>query len=194
MYRLLWWLIVPGVLLACTEPVAVLPLQHATLLETPHPIAPFELTDQTGARFSHPDLAGRWTLMFSGFTHCPDTCPLTLSQLRDAEQQLTGKRHHRMVFVSVDPERDNSNLLEEYLGWFDPEWTGLTGSDTELAPLLDSLGMAYVRVPLGSVGDYTVDHSTAVVLIDPKVRLVGYWKAPLDTRKLAEDLAALPAP
>ncbi|WP_024460531.1 SCO family protein [Marinimicrobium sp. LS-A18] len=181
-------------LASCTQRDEPLVLTYGTLTEPPRPIAEFRLTDQTGAAFSRTNLLGQWTLLFSGFTHCPDICPLTLGIIRNAEDKLETPGHHRVVFVSVDAERDTPALLQEYLGWFDPDWVGLSGTRAALNPLLDSLELGYVRVPLGSEGDYTMDHSTAVVLIDPEARLVGYWKAPLDAERLAADLATLPAP
>lgn len=181
-------------LASCTQRNEPLVLTYGTLTDTPRPIAEFQLTDQTGAAFSRADLLGQWTLLFSGFTHCPDICPLTLGIIRNAEEKLEAPGHHRVIFVSVDAERDTPALLREYLGWFDRDWVGLSGSRAALTPLLDSLELGYVRVPLGPEGDYTMDHSTAVVLIDPEARLVGYWKPPLDAGRLAADLAALPAP
>ena len=179
---------------ACSEPETPLALNHATLLDSPRPLAAFQLIDQTGAAYTNARLLGQWTAMFSGFTHCPDICPMTLGQLLNAQHLSGGSSHHQTVFISVDPGRDRPALLREYLAWFDPNWTGISGSTDALAPLLESLGLAYVRVPIGSEGDYTLDHSTAVVLVDPRGRLVGYWKAPLDSQRLAEDLATLPPP
>lgn len=189
-----WCLALILVLSACSRQDDPLTLAHGTLTSSPRPVAEFQLTDQTGAAFSREDLLGQWTVLFSGFTHCPDVCPLTLSKIRNAEDRLEPPVHHQVVFVSVDSERDTPESLREYLGFFDPDWVGLSGTGAELAPLLDSLELAYVRVPLGTEGDYTMDHTTAVVLIDPKGRLVGYWKAPLDEQELAADLATLPAP
>jgi len=188
------WLLVLILLSGCTRQDEPLTLAYGRLTDSPRPVAEFQLTDQTGAAFSRENLLGQWTVVFSGFTHCPDVCPLTLSKLRNAEDMLESPGHHQVVFVSVDSERDTPELLREYLGWFDSDWVGLSGTGAELDPLLESLELAYVRVPLGTEGDYTMDHTTAVVLIDPKGRLVGYWKAPLDDRQLATDLAALPAP
>lgn len=188
------WLFAMILLSGCTRQDEPLALAYGTSVASPRPVAEFQLTDQTGAAFSRDNLLGQWTVLFSGFTHCPDVCPLTLGQIRNAEDRLESPFHHQVVFVSVDADRDTPELLREYLGWFDRDWVGLTGSGAELKPLLDSLELAYVRVPLGADGDYTMDHATAVVLIDPQGRLVGYWKAPLDARRLAADLATLPAP
>ncbi|WP_405240572.1 SCO family protein [Lentisalinibacter orientalis] len=170
-----------------------LSLQHARVANPPWPIETFDLLDQTGASFSRDDLEGRWTLLFSGFTHCPDVCPTTLGILRAAQRGLDRSQALRTVFVSVDPERDTPERLAEYLAWFDEDWVGLTGEREQLDRLLGSLQMAHVRVPTGD-GEYTVDHATAVALIDPLGRMAAYWRPPFDAAKLRDDLAALPSP
>lgn len=183
-----------GALLAgCQQPSEGPFLAHARVPESPRPVADFELLDQHGRSFTTSDLNGQWTVLFSGFTHCPDVCPATLGLFKAVESRLDEAPGYQTVFVSVDPERDTPETLREYLGWFDPDWTGLTGEPDQLDRLLGSLDMAHVRVPTGK-GDYTVDHATAVVLIDPEASMVGYWKAPLEAEALAEDLGRLPTP
>jgi protein SCO1 len=181
-------------LTACTEPKTDLALQYGTVLPTPRPLAEFQLVDQHGDTFSNANLRGNWTVVFSGFTYCPDICPLTLGQLQAAEQEMTGEKKHRVVFVTVDPQRDTVSSLKQYLNFFEPNWTALTGTNTELSALLDSLGMSRVRIPAVSGENYSIEHSTALVLLDPHGRMAGYWKAPLNTTKLAADFSALPVP
>nr|WP_240451211.1 SCO family protein [Wenzhouxiangella sp. XN201] len=146
------------------------------------------MSDQHGRDFTNVELRGNWNVLFVGFTHCPDVCPSTLALL-DSVQKRAGISPERLrtVFVSVDPERDTPEVLAEYLAHFNSEWTALTGKKTELDRLLDSLELAYVRVPTGK-GEYTMDHSTALVLIDPGGHMRGYFTAPLDADALAEDL------
>ncbi len=170
-----------------------LSLQHARIADPPWPVAAFELVDHTGAPFSRNELMGHWTILFSGFTHCPDVCPATLGILRAAQHGLGDTRSLRTVFVSVDPQRDTPERLAEYLAWFDEDWIGLTGERDELERLLGSVQMAYVRVPTGN-GEYTMDHATAVALIDPSGRMTAYWRPPLDAAMLRNDLSALPEP
>lgn len=170
-----------------------LSLQHARVADPPWTIGAFELVDHTGAPFSREDLEGRWTLLFSGFTHCPDVCPATLGVLRAAQRGLDPTESLRTIFVSVDPERDTPERLADYLAWFDEDWIGLTGERDQLDRLLGSLQMAHVRVPTG-YGEYTFDHATAVALIDPQGRMAAYWRPPFDTSMLREDLARLPEP
>lgn len=192
--RLAGLLAAGGLLLAgCAEPGQPPHLRHAVAVDPPRPVAEFRLVDQHGAGFTSADLRDRWTVLFAGFTHCPDICPATLGLLGAVGERLGPAPGYRTIFVSVDPERDTPARLREYLDWFDPAWTGLTGPKAELRPFLDSLGIGYVRVPTGD-GKYTVDHSTALVLIDPEARVTGYWKAPLDAEALIADLGALPRP
>lgn len=183
-----------GALLAgCQQPSAGPSLAHARAPESPRPVADFELLDQHGHAFTASDLHGQWTVLFSGFTHCPDVCPATLGLFKAVESRLDGAPGYQTVFVSVDPDRDTSEALREYLAWFNPDWTGLTGEPDQLDRLLGSLDMAHVRVPMGK-GGYTFDHATAVVLIGPEASMVGYWKAPLEAEALAEDLGRLSNP
>lgn len=176
----------------CQQPTADPSFEHVQVPDSPRPVAEFELLDQHGESFNRADLQGQWTVLFSGFTHCPDICPATLGLLKSVEAGLEGAAGYRTVFVSVDPDRDTPAQLREYLDWFNPDWIGLTGPPAQLGGLLDSLGMAHVRVPLGE-GDYTMDHTTAVALINPDAMVAGYWKAPLDAAALAEDLGRLSA-
>lgn len=170
-----------------------LALEHARIAEPRWPVEAFDLVDHTGAPFTREDLQGRWTVLFSGFTHCPDICPATLGILKAAGKNLGDRDRLQTVFVTVDPERDTPERMAEYLALFDEKWIGLTGERTELNRLLDSLQMAYVRVPTGN-GEYTMDHATAVALIDPQVRMAAFWRAPLDAGELRDDLEGLPRP
>ena len=183
----------PAIVGCSEERVDSLSLQHARLADPPWSIETFELVDHTGALFSHDDLEGRWTLLFSGFTHCPDICPATLGILKAAQHELDQSPPFRTVFVSVDPERDTPERLAEYLAWFNEDWIGVTGERDQLERLLGSLQMAHVRVPTGK-GEYTFDHATAVALIDTQGRMAAYWRPPFDAAMLREDLAGLPAP
>ena len=192
--RLLSQVIVLSLMLpACSEPRQDLRLRYATQLDTARPVAAFQLRAQDDSAFTNDNLLGRWSLIFSGFTFCPDICPLTLGQLQAAEQQMTGPRRHQVIFVTVDPERDTAASLKQYLQLFQPHWIGLTGAQSELSTLLNSLGMAQVRIPQTASSQYSIEHSTAIVLLDPQGRMTAYWKAPFDTAQLAADFSALPA-
>ncbi len=127
--------------------------------------------------------------MFTGFTHCPDICPTTLALFAALRGRLPGDEI-QFVFVSVDPERDTPERIADYLAHFDARLVGATGTRMEIERFTKSLGLAQVRNP-GVGGDYTVDHSAALVLIDPKARVAGYFQPPHDAEALAADLAPL---
>jgi len=165
-------------------------LRAGTALPEPQPLARFAFTDQGGRPFTRANLEGRWSLLFTGFTHCPDVCPTTLAMMGDLQRRLA-REDLQFVFVSVDPERDTPETIARYLAHFDPKLVGATGTRAEMERFTAGLGLAQVRNP--GVGDeYSVDHSTAFVLIDPEARLAGYFQAPHRRDALVADLAALP--
>lgn len=166
-------------------------LASGTALEAPRKIAAFSLTDQRGREFTPGALRGRWSLVFAGFTHCPDACPTTLAMLDTLDERLRADGGGiQVVFLSVDPGRDTTERLAEYVSHFNPRFVGVTGVQDEIDAFCRDLGIAYVRNP-GVGGDYSVDHSAALVLIDPRARVVGYFRPPHDADALAADLAAL---
>jgi protein SCO1/2 len=168
---------------------APLVLRSGTVLPEPRPIGEFSLVDQRGQPFGPAALENRWSLVFTGFTHCPDLCPTTLVLLASLRKRIPGDGL-QIVFVSVDPERDTPERIASYLAHFDPGIKGATGAAAEIERFTKALGLAQVRNP-GVGGEYTVDHSTALVLIDPKARVAGYFQPPHDEPALAADLAPL---
>ena len=167
-----------------------LTLRAGTALPDPRPIADFRLVDEHESPFDRSDLEGRWSVLFTGFTHCPDVCPTTIALMAEMRRRIS-RDDLQFVFVSVDPERDSPEVVAAYLAHFDPTLVGATGSRPEMERFTAALGLAQVRNP--GVGDeYTVDHSTALVLIDPRARIAGYFQAPHQGDALATDLAKLP--
>lgn len=170
----------------------------ATLMVLPEPrvIADFALVDNKGQPFSLANLRGHWSLMFFGFTNCPDVCPSALYDLNLVTEQLEKQRDAGLppiqaIFVSVDPERDTPEKLSEYLAYFNPEFIGVTGSQAQLAPLTMQLGVAYeIEEHEPGADHYAVYHSTGFLLIDPDGHLYGVFPAPHDASKIASDLAA----
>jgi protein SCO1/2 len=167
----------------------------AYILPKPDPVAAFKLVNHDGAAFDNSDLKGKWTFVFFGFTHCPDLCPTTLNVFNQVHRQLReqpqGVRDVRFVFVSVDPERDTPQLLKEYVTAFNPEFVGVTGNGTELAQLGDSLGVVYTKVPGATPEQYFMDHSSAVLLIDPRGTLSGVFAAPHVAQKIVAGFQAI---
>jgi protein SCO1/2 len=127
---------------------------------------PFELTDHTGRTVTERDLKGRPTLLFFGFTHCPDVCPTTLFEVSELLRAL-GPEADKLgaYFVSVDPERDTPASMKDYLGSFDPHLKGLAGSAEATAKIVAAYRVYAKKVPLAG-GDYTMDHTALVYLLD----------------------------
>jgi protein SCO1/2 len=165
-------------------------LRAGTALPEPRALPAFALVDQAGRPFGPARFEGRWSLLFTGFTHCPDVCPTTLALMAELNRRVA-RDDLQFVFLSVDPERDTPDAVARYLAHFDAALVGATGARAEMERLTAGLGLAQVRNP-GSGDEYTVDHSTAFVLIDPEARLSGYFSAPHERDSLAADLAALP--
>lgn len=165
-----------------------LELHTGTALPRPYPLPDFTLRDHNGVEFTRASLGGQWTLMFAGFTSCPDICPTTLGILAtlDARLQSAG-RDVQVVFLGLDPQRDDPETLRAYLGFFNTGFLGATGETKQIDTLMKALGFAYIRVPTGAES-YTIDHSTALALIDPDARLVGYFTAPHVPAEIAADL------
>jgi len=162
-------------------------LASGTWLPDAKPIADFHLRDSQGRPFSRAALLGRPTLVYFGFTHCPDECPDTLAALARVKQQaaLPGLQ---VLFVTVDPEHDTPAVLADYLRHFDPSFLGLTGAPGEIRRLASSLGIAFSRVSLPG-GGYDFEHTEAILLFDSRAREVGVFTPPFDVGRLAQSLS-----
>lgn len=163
-------------------------LETGIALPQPRQLPDFALVDQHARPLDRASLEGRWTLLFAGFTHCPDVCPATLATLAQVDERLAdAHRDIQVLFLSLDPARDDPETLASYVEHFDPRFRGATGAGAEIDRLMAAAGLAYVRVPTGAE-TYTIDHSTALALIDPHARVVAYFKAPLRPDDIAADL------
>lgn len=170
----------------------------ASLMVLPEPrvITDFALIDDRGQPFTLENLRGQWTLMFFGFTNCPDVCPSALYDLNLVTEKLKELRGDespgtQVVFMSVDPERDTPEKLSEYLGYFNPGFIGVTGTREQLAPLTMQLGIAYeIEEHEPGAEKYNVYHSVSFLLTDPEGMLYGVFPAPHDADKMASDLVA----
>jgi protein SCO1/2 len=174
-------------------------LERATLFETPRPLPALTLVDQAGKSFDWERLNGRWTFLFFGFVNCPDVCPTTLATLAEARRMtadLPVDDRPEVVLVSVDPARDTPDVLAHYIAHFDPAFTGATGSAAALEALTRHLGVAIIVGPPGADGNYSVDHTAAIFLIDPSASVSAVFGAPHDAAVIARDfrriLAARP--
>jgi protein SCO1/2 len=161
-------------------------LASGTWLPQPQPLPEFTLTDSAGAALTHAALTGAPTLVFFGFTRCPGVCPLTLTTLAAARQRAALPQL-RVLFVSVDPERDSPAAIGAYVHGFDPEFRGASAAPQALAALARSFGVAVSRVALPG-GDYTLDHSAVVFLLDARGRIAAVFTPPFEAAALAADL------
>ena len=147
---------------------------------------PFRLIDQHGQPFSDEDLKGKTFLVFFGFTHCPDVCPTTLFEMSEIMRNLGPEADRTAaLFISVDAERDTSEAMKDYMSSFDPHVRGLTGNAAALAAVAKAYRVYYKKVPLDG-GDYTMDHTAIVYLMDKEGRFVS----PFNMRRSAEVAAA----
>jgi protein SCO1/2 len=168
-------------------------LHSATLLGQPRPLTPFTLIDQHGAPFTLDNLRDRWSFLAIGYTYCPDVCPMTLATFNEIERQIAARDGEAsFVFVSVDPQRDTPDKLDQYVRYFDPRIQGVTGSEAELAGLTRQLGMLYQRVETDDTAlGYVIDHSASILLIDPLGRLAAVFAPPQDATAMAQDFVSI---
>ena len=134
--------------------------------------APFRLMGSDGKSVSDADLKGEVVVMFFGYTHCPDVCPTTLFEVSELFRKLGEGAKVRGVFVSVDPERDTPEILKDYLGSFDKRIIGLSGDRAALEPMLKAYRV-YARKNPAANGEYSMDHSAIVYLMDKQMRFIG---------------------
>lgn len=157
--------------------------------DQPRVIASFDLLNEDGETVSIEDLRGEWSLLFFGFTYCPDICPTTMGVLNRAVQRM--EKDPQVVLVSVDPERDRPEQLKRYVDAFNPEFEGFTGTHEEITKFATQVNVAFGKVPGREPGTYTVDHSASIVVIDPEGRYAGFIKAPhndISIKRIVESL------
>lgn len=184
--------IVAGYLALGRRPLAP-PTTTALLLHHPKPLPDFSLVDGDGKLFTRASLVGHWSFLYFGYTHCPDACPTTLAALAQSLHGLGNDEHPQVVFVSVDPKRDDPKLLKGYAAYFDPSFLGATGSLEQLQEFTAALGVAYAYGPKDKSGNYSVDHSVAVFLIDPAGRETAVFSPPFEPKRTAADYRAIVA-
>jgi protein SCO1/2 len=165
------------------------PPSTATVLPEARELADVTFVDATGRVTQLRDLRGGFSLLFFGFTNCPDVCPLTLQVLAAARAEIVERAPSlapRVVFVSVDPNRATPQRIAAYLNNFDSEFVGLTAPDAELAPLLAALGVAVEKHEHGGA-NYNVVHNSAIYVLDPNTNWIAVTTAPHDPKVIASD-------
>jgi len=161
----------------------------------PQALEPFTLLDQDNKPFTLKSLQGKWTILFFGYTHCPDICPTALGEMAalfvelDKTPELINKTSG--VFLSVDPKRDTPQLLKEYVNYFDSRFFGVTGTAPKLAKFARQLGAGFILQDEDEHGDYLVSHTTSFFIIDPQGQLIGHFRSLTDIDKSVQQLTDL---
>lgn len=159
-------------------------LNGAIVFDKPRIINEFQLIDHKAQPFTLENLKGKWTLVYFGFTHCPDICPTTLAKLSQVVKQLDDDiaSETQVLMISVDPARDTPEKLEEYVPYFHPDFIGVTGDFVQTMSLAQNVNVAFNKVMLDD--DYTVDHTGNIVLINPYGHYHGFFRPPFELAKL----------
>ena len=188
------------------------------ILQPARKIAIPALTKDDGDVFTSADLNGHWSLLFFGYTHCPDICPITMGAVAQAKKIATanGNIFPEVIFISIDPERDKIELLAEYVQYFDKDFSGVTGDKDLIKALTLQMSVVYMKMPAndfsGKSGDddsgagksraeesevsesedgsggYTMDHSSALLLLNPEGRLAAFLNPPHDPTIITKDI------
>lgn len=168
-------------------------LQHAFAVPIPQPLSTFTLIDQDGNAVTADTFRGQWDMVFFGFTHCPDICPMTLQLLANAKRELEAagmKITPRIVLVSVDPERDTPEIMGKYVDYFGDGNLGVSGEIAELTKLTTALGIYFEKMPAEDE-NYSVNHSAAVLIINPQGEFSALFSAPHEVSNYMHDLPIL---
>ncbi len=166
---------------------------NATVLDFPRPLPTLALVDHEGAPFTNERLQNTWSVVFFGFTHCPDVCPTTMSMLASTMERIKASHPDaapQVVMITVDPTRDTPDQLKKYVPFFAPDFVGVTGTEAQIKSLTETMGVASRRVPTGP-NDYTIDHTSALFVINPDGALNAISSSPHLPEVLANDLLAL---
>lgn len=168
---------------------------HGTCLKQPRDIHSFHFTGIDQKPFDNTSLYGHWTLLFFGFTHCSSMCPTTMAELNQV-YQLMAKRNAQVpqvVMISIDPERDNLEQLARYVKAFNPNFYGARAAEERIHQLTQELGLAYFKTTQKSHDEqnYDIEHTGAVMLINPQGKLTAFFTAPHQAKLIVDDVDAL---
>ena len=167
------------------------PIQ-GTILSPARKIAVPTLLQGDGSDFTLEDLTGHWSLLFFGYTHCPDVCPVTMGVLAQTKKIALADNQlfPEVFFISVDPDRDKVEMLAEYVQYFDKDFIGVTGDKGSIKALTLQMSVVYMKMPVednSDADDYVIDHSSAILLLNPDGKLVATFKTPHDANNILKD-------
>ena len=175
------------------SPLSEQDLVNASLYPEPKPINAFHLVNNLGKPFTEKELIGHWTMVFFGFTNCPSMCPTAMAVLNQMYGKLRNVPLPVIVFISVDPKRDNLKKLGQYVQGFNPHFIGVTGSKAEIDGLTRQMSVLYIKIKpeAGSAGEYNIDHSGSILLINPQGQLHAVFSMPHDADKMVKDYTTI---
>ena len=173
----------------------VMELATGTLLTPRQALPDFSLIDSQGRSFGPANLRGHWSILFFGYTNCPDFCPTTLTTLAAMQKQLRAEHATlpQVIFVSVDAKRDTPAQLAKYVPYFDPDFIGLTAADQPAIEAVAKQWGVLVMVQPAKDGSYAVDHSSAIFVLDPAGRLAAILSGPFTVAALQSDFRRIVA-
>lgn len=154
------------------------PIPQALVYDPPRTLQPFTLDSSLGSAVTNADLEGQWTLLFTGYTFCPDICPTTMAALRQVLPKLQQQTELpvKVWMISVDPQRDTVKRVSDYAGFFGEAFVGVRAEHPQLYPFVNDLGLMY-SIPEEGETDYLVNHSAAIVLVNPAGNRQAIFKA-----------------
>jgi protein SCO1/2 len=161
--------------------------QHVSLYPQARALPDFQLVDHNNQAFTPTNLIGHWSLVFVGYTYCPDICPTTLAELKSIYpelQKINSDFPIQVVLLSVDPKRDTPERLNEYINFFHTDFIAVTGGHPHLFPVVRAMGMMYSMSQSTDNPNYLVDHSSSIVVVNPKAQVVGRFKPEFVVGKL----------
>lgn len=171
-----------GLYLAVTMHGDDAPAIDGFLWPEPPRLSTFELDRDDGTKLTEQDFLGHWTLVFFGFANCPDVCPTTMNTLARVVEKLYADPAlatvPQVVFVSVDPERDEPEILRAYVDYFNEEFIGATADEERLSRFAAQFGVLYMKIETPGQDAYTMDHSASILLVDPALNTVGLFSPP----------------
>lgn len=168
----------------------------AMILVPPATIPPFKLIGAKNQAFTRENLLGHWTLLYFGYSRCPDACPTIMGILNQVYENLEKQRQTlpEVVFISVDPKRDTPDHLQDYAAYFNPHFKGVTGSSEAIQSFTESLGIRYEILPSKNPQqpeNYLIEHSTVILLVNPEAQIKAVFNPPHEVDQIVKDLIQL---